>query len=97
MTGGPLISLYLFTLALFLGLDVIRRVPPTLHAALATAMGAAAAIVLVAALPAAAARGPTWTAGLGVAAVALGTAGAFGGLLRARRLLREKWGKEARR
>jgi hypothetical protein len=36
MTGGLLISLYLFTLAGFLGLDVIRKVPPTLYGALAT-------------------------------------------------------------
>ena len=97
MTGGPLISLYLFTLALFLGLDVIRRVPPTLHATLATAMGAVAAIVVLVALSAAGGRGATSTTGLGAAAVALGTAGVFGGLLRARRMVREKSEKEGRR
>ena len=97
MTGGPLISLYLFTLALFLGFDVIRRVPPTLHASLATAMGAVAAIVVLVALPAAGAPGATWPAGLGVVAVAFGTAGVFGGLLRVRRMVREKSEKEGRR
>lgn len=96
MTGGPLISLYLFTLAFFLGLDVIRRVPPTLQVALATAMGTAAAIVVLVALPVGGGKGTAWTAGLGVAAVALGTAGVSGGLLRLRGMVRAKWEKEAR-
>ncbi len=97
MTGGLLISLYLFTLAFFLGLDVIRRVPPTLHAALATATGAVAAIVVVVALPAAGAKSEAWPAGLSVAAVAVATAGLLGGLVRTRRMLRERWDKEGRR
>ncbi len=96
-TGGWLTSLYLFTLAFFLGLDVIRRVPPTLHLALATAMGEVAAVVLVVALPAAGAKSEPWPAGLSVAAVAIATAGLFGGLTRARRMLRERWEREGRR
>jgi len=46
MTGGLLVALYLFTLAIFLGLDVIRKVPPTLQGALAGGMGAAAALAI---------------------------------------------------
>lgn len=90
MTGGLLISVYLFTLALFLGLDVIRGVPPTLHAALATAMGAAAAVVVIVAFPAAGAHGPSWPAALSVAAVALAAAGVVGGAVRVRRMVAEK-------
>ena len=90
MTGGLVIALYLFTLAGFLGLGVIRRVPPTLHGALATAIGAAAAIVVVLALPAAGATPEPWPAGLNLAALALATAAVVGGLLHTRRLLRDK-------
>ncbi len=97
MSGGLLISLYLFTLACFLGLGVIRRVPPTLHATLATAMGSAAAIVVVLALPAAGAESGPWSAGLSVAAVAIATAGVIGGLVRTRRLLREQGSREGGR
>ena len=56
MTGGLLVALYLFTLAIFLGLDVIRKVPPTLQGALAVGMGAAAALVSSATMANSAAR-----------------------------------------
>jgi NAD(P) transhydrogenase subunit alpha len=90
MSSGLLIALYLFTLAGFLGLDVIRKVPPTLYGALATCMGAAAAIVVLLALPAAGSSGKGTTAMLSVSAVAIGTAGVVGGLLRTKRALRER-------
>jgi NAD(P) transhydrogenase subunit alpha len=93
MTGGLLIALYLFTLAGFLGLDVIRKVPPTLYGALATCMGATAAIAVAVALPAAGAAGQGATTILSVAAVAVATAGVVGGLLRAKRALRERTDK----
>ena len=88
MTGGLLISLYLFTLAAFLGLDVIRKVPPTLYGALAAVLGASAALSVAIALAAATAGGKTAPAILGAVAVAAGTCGAVGGLLRGRRMLR---------
>lgn len=97
MTGGPLISLYLFTLAFFLGLAVIRRVPPTLHMSQAAGTGAAGAIVVAAAFPASGASGAPWVTGLVVAAVCFGTAGAVGGLLRVHRLLAEEREQGARR
>jgi NAD(P) transhydrogenase subunit alpha len=88
MTGGLLISLYLFTLAAFLGLDVIRKVPPTLYAALATVIGAAAALVVAVALAAASSGGRSAPAILATAAVAVGTCGVVGGLVRGKRMLR---------
>ena len=88
MTGGLLVALYLFTLALFLGLDVIRKVPPTLYHALATGMGAVAALAIAVALPAAEATSMFATAILSVSAVAIATAGVVGGLVRTRRALR---------
>ncbi len=87
MTGGLLISLYLFTLAVFLGLDVIRTVPPTLYAALATAMAAAAAVVVTVAFPAAGADGEAWAAAASVAAVGCATAGLVAGVVRVRRMV----------
>ena len=88
MTGGLLIALYLFTLAAFLGLDVISKVPPTLYGALATGMGAAAALSVTLALAAAGAnpKGPMGM--LALFAVVIGTAAVIGGMLRTRRALR---------
>lgn len=93
MTGGLLISLYLFTLAAFLGLDVIRKVPPTLYAALATVIGAAAAVAVAVALAAASSGGRSAPALLGAVAVAAGTCGVVGGLVRGKRMLRGEGGK----
>jgi NAD(P) transhydrogenase subunit alpha len=93
MTGGLLISLYLFTLAAFLGLDVIRKVPPTLYAALATVIGAAAALAVAVALAAASSSGRSAPALLGTVAVAVGTCGVVGGLVRGKRMLRGGGGK----
>ncbi|HEX7506345.1 MAG TPA: proton-translocating transhydrogenase family protein [Polyangia bacterium] len=93
MTGGLLISMYLFTLAAFLGLDVIRKVPPTLYGALAAVIGASAALSVVIAVVAAAAGGKQAPAILGTAAVAAGTCGVVGGLVRGKRMLRTLGGK----
>jgi|GEM_PF-2163435 len=93
MTGGLLVASYLLTLALFLGLDVVKKVPPTLYLSLATAMGAAAALAVAVAVPAAGASREGLPAYLSVGAVALATAGVIGGLLRARQLLRDKGGR----
>jgi NAD(P) transhydrogenase subunit alpha len=90
MTGGLLIALYLFTLAGFLGLDVIRKVPPTLYGALATCMGAVAAIAVAVALPASGAGGNGTPVILSVCAVAVASAGIVSGLLRTARALRER-------
>ncbi len=88
MTGAFLVALYLFTLAVFLGLDVIRRVPPTLHGTLAMGMGAVAALSLALALPAASASTSRMTSLLSYVAVVVAAAGAVGGWVRARRSLR---------
>jgi H+-translocating NAD(P) transhydrogenase subunit alpha len=93
MTGGLLISLYLFTLAAFLGLDVIRKVPPTLYGALATVIGASAALAVAVALAAASTGGKSTPSILGAAAVAAGTCGVVGGLVRGKRMLRGGGGK----
>lgn len=93
MMGGLLISLYLFTLASFLGLDLIRKVPPTLYGALATGMGAVAAVGLALAVVAAGTSRSGATAQLSTLSVAAGAAGVVGGLLRMRRMLRGRGSK----
>jgi NAD/NADP transhydrogenase alpha subunit len=93
MTGGLLISLYLFTLSAFLGLDVIRRVPPTLYGALAAVIGASAALGVAIALAAATADSHGAPGILATAAIATGTCGVVGGLLRGKRMLRGGSGK----
>ena len=93
MTGGLLISLYLFTLAGFLGLDVIRKVPPTLYGALAAVLGAAAALSVAAAVAASMAGGRNSAAILSAVAVAIGTTGVVAGLWRAKRMLHGRGAK----
>lgn len=93
MSGGLLLSLYLFTLAAFLGLDVIRKVPPTLHAALAAGLGAGASVIVVAAGLAAGASRPGRIGALTTVAVMLAVAGVVGGLVRLRRLSRRRGGR----
>ena len=88
MTGAFLVALYLFTLAVFLGLDVIRKVPPTLHGTLAIGMGAVAALVVAVALPAASASTSRMTQLCSYVAVVVATAGVVAGLLRAHRSVR---------
>ncbi len=93
MTGGLLISLYLFTLAGFLGLDVIRKVPPTLYGALAAVLGAAAALSVAAAVPAAMVGGRNPAVLLSTVAVAVATTGVVAGLWRAKRMLHGRGAK----
>ncbi|HEX7500095.1 MAG TPA: proton-translocating transhydrogenase family protein [Polyangia bacterium] len=93
MTGGLLISFYLFTLAGFLGLDVIRKVPPTLFGALAAVLGAAAALSVAVAVAASMAGGRNSAAILSVVAVAIGTTGVVAGLWRAKRMLHGRGAK----
>lgn len=88
MTGAFLVALYLFTLAVFLGLDVIRKVPPTLQGSLAVGMGAVAALSLAVALPAASAGVSRMTELCSDAAVVIATTGVVGGWVRARRSVR---------
>jgi hypothetical protein len=83
VTSTFLICLYLGALAGLLGLELIRKAPPTLHAALLTAVGALGGLGGLAALHLE--RGLGALAGV---AAAIGAAGIASGLLDARRTLR---------
>ena len=50
MTGTLLVSLYVFVLAIFVGFEVITKVPPLLHTPLMSGSNAISGITIVGAL-----------------------------------------------
>ena len=48
MTGALLIGLYVFVLAMFIGFELITKVPPTLHTPLMSGSNAISGISIVA-------------------------------------------------
>ena len=83
----PIIALTLFVLAVFLGVELINKVPPTLHTPLMSGSNAISGITLVGALVAAGTEYSTLTTTLAVAAVALATINVVGGFLVTNRML----------
>lgn len=81
-----LLLLFIFVLAVFLGLELISKVPSQLHTPLMSGSNAISGIVLVGAIAATAIEGPFGTA-LAVAAVALATINVVGGYLVTDRML----------
>ena len=81
------IALTLFALAVFLGIELIRKVPPTLHTPLMSGSNAISGITVVGALVAAGTDHSTLTTILGFAAVALAMSNVVGGFLVTHRML----------
>ena len=82
-----LVALTLFVLAVFLGLELITKVPATLHTPLMSGSNAISGITSIGALVSAGTDHSTLTTALGVAAVALATINAVGGFLVTDRML----------
>ena len=82
-----LVALTLFVLAVFLGLELITKVPATLHTPLMSGSNAISGITLLGALVSAGTDHSTLTTALGVAAGALATINAVGGFLVTDRML----------
>jgi NAD(P) transhydrogenase subunit alpha len=80
--------LYVFILAAFLGLEVIRRVSPLLHTPLMSLTNAISAISVIAAIELAGARQTTLSTVLGTIAVAAASANVIGGFMITDRMLR---------
>ena len=81
-------ALTIFTLAIFVGFEIIRKVPPTLHTPLMSGSNAISGITVVGALIAAG-HEQTWlTAILGMLAVAFAQINVVGGFLVTHRMLR---------
>lgn len=79
--------LTIFVLALFVGLEVITKVPPTLHTPLMSGTNAISGITLVGALVSSKIGIPMLAATLGFAAVVLATINIVGGFLITHRML----------
>ncbi|HEX2254135.1 MAG TPA: NAD(P) transhydrogenase subunit alpha [Thermoanaerobaculia bacterium] len=87
MMGPLLISLYVFVLAMFVGFEIITKVPPTLHTPLMSGANAISGITIVGALFAAQTASPTVSNVLGAIAIALATVNVVGGFLVTDRML----------
>lgn len=89
MTMGPLlIGLYVLVLASFVGFELIRKVPPTLHTPLMSGANAISGITILGAIMAAQGGEATASNILGAIAIALATVNVVGGFLVTDRMLR---------
>ena len=80
-------GLTVFVLAVFVGFEIIRKVPPTLHTPLTSGSNAISGITIVGALVSAGTENQLTTV-LGTIAVALATVNVIGGFLVTHRMLR---------
>ncbi|MBU0719198.1 MAG: NAD(P) transhydrogenase subunit alpha [Planctomycetes bacterium] len=86
--GANLVMLLtVFVLAVFVGFEVITKVPPTLHTPLMAGSNAVSGITVVGALVAAGAGQGALSTGLGFVAVILATVNVVGGFLVSHRML----------
>ncbi len=87
-TVALLIGLTVFTLAVFLGLEIIAKVPPTLHTPLMSGSNAISGITIVGALFTARLASPDLANLLGMAAVTLATINVVGGYVVTDRMMK---------
>ena len=80
--------LTIFMLAIFVGFEVITKVPPTLHTPLMSGANAISGITIIGALLSSGSQHTTLTTILGVVALVLATVNAFGGFLVTDRMLK---------
>ena len=80
-------SITVFVLAVFVGFEIITKVPPTLHTPLMSGANAISGIALVGAMIAAGADDLDIATMLGVGAVVLATVNVVGGFLVTHRML----------
>jgi NAD(P) transhydrogenase subunit alpha len=79
--------LTVFVLALFVGSEVITKVPPTLHTPLMSGTNAISGITLVGALASTKLGSPALATALGVAAIILAAMNVVGGFMVTHRIL----------
>lgn len=83
-----ILVLTIFALAIFVGFEVITKVPPTLHTPLMSGSNAISGIAIIGALLATGAGDTLLTKLLGVAAVTFATINVVGGFMVTHRMLR---------
>ena len=88
MTGQLLIELYVLVLAVFVGFEVISKVPPTLHTPLMSGSNAISGFTIVGALLATGSMPGTLSATLGMVAIILAMVNVVGGFMVTGRMLR---------
>jgi NAD(P) transhydrogenase subunit alpha len=88
MTGTLLVGIYVFVLAMFVGFEVITKVPPTLHTPLMSGANAISGISIVGALVIAGTGGAQLLTIIGFIAVILATINVIGGFMVTDRMLR---------
>jgi NAD(P) transhydrogenase subunit alpha len=81
-------TLFIFVLAMFVGFEVITKVPPTLHTPLTSGSNAVSGITIVGAILSAGLQLTTLTMVLGFLAVVFATINVVGGFLVTHRMLR---------
>jgi proton-translocating NAD(P)+ transhydrogenase subunit alpha len=83
-----LVGVYVFVLSIFVGFEVISKVPPMLHTPLMSGTNAISGISLVGAVVAAGFGGDTVHIAIGTAAVICGMVNVVGGYMVTDRMLR---------
>jgi len=87
MSAEAVVGLYVFILAIFVGFEVISKVPSTLHTPLMSGANAIHGIIVIGAMLVSAAIGGPAGLVLGFFAVVLGTANVVGGFVVTDRML----------
>ncbi len=87
MSAEAVVGLYVFILAIFVGFEVISKVPSTLHTPLMSGANAIHGIIVIGAMLVSAAIGGPLGLALGFFAVVLGTANVVGGFVVTDRML----------
>ena len=82
-----LIGLYVFVLAIFVGFEIITKIPPTLHTPLMSGANAISGITVVGALYAAKEGSAELSSILGFAAIIVATINVVGGFMVTDRML----------
>ena len=88
MAEGSIAALFIFVLAMFVGFEIIPKVPPTLHTPLMSGANAISGITLVGGLIIAGPREWNITVALGFLAVVMATINVVGGFMVTDRMLR---------
>ena len=87
MMGALLVGIYVFVLAIFVGFEIITKIPPTLHTPLMSGSNAISGITIVGALIAAGAGESRTSTILGFIALVFATINVVGGFLVTHRML----------
>ena len=87
MMGALLVGIYVFVLSIFVGFEIITKIPPTLHTPLMSGANAISGITLVGSIAAAQSGDARVSSFLALAAIIFATINVVGGFLVTDRML----------